>query len=335
MEQSELRQPGLQVVVNGTSLSGVYEAEVNSNAYLGADRFCFRSAFAADDPSLWTSLPIQIDVRLGINDQWQSLITGQADTLQIDPIRGDIQIAGRDNTALFIGAQTHESYENHTASDVVNLLASRRGLSASVTATTDLIGRYYQNGHTRIAPSQHGRSTTEWDVLSFLALHEGFDVWVSGNVLNFQPPSPLGTMTVAPGACISMRLERDLTIAAGFEVQVMSWDCAQQQAVTGTAVYGNISVNSAKIATLRPNLSSAAAQQLANRIATQLSQHERVVSLELPADIITTPRMQIALSATNTDFDGMYRIYEVERRFSIRHGFTQHILARQASWTIS
>jgi phage protein D len=209
-----------------------------------------------------------------------------------------------------------------TSSDVASLLASRHGLAASVAPTMELIGRFFQAGHTRTALSQHGRATTEWDVLSWLAQQEGYDVWVSGMTLYFQPSSlPSGSVAVSPDDCISMEMSRDLAIGAGGSLQVQSWNCALQQVVSASAMYGNGAPNGAQL--------------LAQRIASQLSSHERRVSFEAPADLVTAPRMQLQLYGTNTDFDGGYTIYEVERRFSVKRGFTQHVQARRSAWTIS
>ncbi len=336
MLQADVRQPALQVLVNGTKLVGVYEAEIHTNAYLAADRFSFRSALAADDAALWSALPLQVDIQAGVDGAWQSLIVGQGDTLRIDPIVGQVDVAGRDSSALLIGAQTHESFENLTSSDVASLLAGRHGLAASVTPTAELIGRFYQAGHTRTALSQHGRATTEWDVLSWLAQLEGYDVWVSGLTLYFQPSSiPSGYIAISPDACMAMEMNRDLAIGAGFSLQVQSWDCALQQVVSQSALYGNGVSGGASMITLRPNLGAADAQQLARRLASQLSSHERTISLEAPADIVTVPRMQMQVYGTNTDFDGVYTVYEVERRYSVKRGFTQCVQARRSSWTIS
>jgi hypothetical protein len=334
--QPDVRQPGLQVLVNGAPLRGVYDAEIHTNAYLAADRFSFRSALAADDAALWSAIPLQVEIRAGLEGAWQSLIVGQGDTLQIDPIAGDVELSGRDGTALFIAAQTHESFENLTSSDVASLLAGRHGLTATVNPTTELIGRFYQAGHSRTALSQHGRATTEWDVLSWLAQQEGYEVWVSGTTLYFQPPAmPSGYVTISPDDCLAMELGRDLAIGAGFSLQVQSWDCALQQVVSESAMYGNGATSGASMIALRPNLGPADAQLLAQRITAQLSSHERTVSFEAPADLVTVPRMQMQLYGTNTDFDGAYTIYDVERRFSAKRGFTQFVRARRSSWTIS
>jgi hypothetical protein len=296
----------------------------------------FRAALSATDYSAWTTLPVQIEIQFGIDGNWQSLITGAADAIEVDAIRNSILVSGRDLTAIFIAAQTQESFENLTSSDVAILLCGRHSILASVTPTSTLIGRYYQDGHTRSALSQHGRATTEWDVLSWLAQQEGYDVWVAGDTLHFQPASTSSIgAAVAPADCLDMRLNRDLSIGAGFTVQIQSWDSASQQGIAAQASYGSSATGTAPIVALRPNLSLGDAQTLAQRMVSQLSGHERTLSYETPADLTTMPRMQIQLAYTNTDFDGAYTVYEVERRFSVRHGFTQQVQARRPSWTIS
>jgi hypothetical protein len=336
LSQTNVRQPALQVLANGTPVAGVYEAEVRSNGYLGADSFMFRAALGSIDYAVWTALPIQIEIQFGINGTWQSFITGSADDIEVDAIQNNILVNGRDLTAVFIAAQTHESFENLTSSEVAVLFSGRHGILASVTPTSTPIGRYYQDGHTRSVLSQHGRATTEWDILSWLAQQEGYDVWISGDTLYFQPASTsvLGA-AVAPANCLDMRLKRDLSISAGFTIQVQSWDSASQQGIAAQATYGSRTTGTASMVALRPNLSVGDAQILALRMASQLSGHERTLSYEIPADLTTMPRMQIQLADTNTDFDGSYTVYEVERRFSVRHGFTQQVQARRASWIVS
>lgn len=336
LSQTNVRLPNLQVIVDGLPIVGVYEAEIRSNAYLGADSFMFRATLSSSDYGVWTTLPIQIELQFCVDEIWQSLISGFADTIEVDAIRNNIVVTGRDRTAIFIAAQTQESFQNLTSSDVATLLCGRHGISASVTPTTTLIGRYYQDGHTRSALSQHGRATTEWDVLSWLAQLEGYDIWVAGATLYFQPASTSAIVAVvAPANCLDMRLSRDLSIGAGFTVRVQSWDSASQQGISAQASYGSIATGTASMVALRPNLSLGDAQALAQKLVSQLGGHERTLSYETPADLTTMPRMQIQLANTNTDFDGVYMVYEVERRFSLRHGFTQQVQARRPSWTIS
>ncbi len=331
---ANVRFPAIQVIANGQLLAGVYELEVNSNAYLGADRFSFHAAMDDSGALIWPSLPIEVSISVGLDGSWIQLISGEADTIEIDPVRRNLSVAGRDATAIFIRSQTSESFENVTSSDVAVLLAQRHGLSASVTATTSLIGRFYQDGHTRSALSQHGRATTEWDVLCWLAQIEGYDVWMRGSILNFQPPAPRqNSFIVSADSCISMQLTRDLATALGIIVEVQSWNSAAQMVVTQQASYGVAPTTGQKMIVLRPNLSPDDALSLAQRTVAIAASHERALSYEAPADLVTTPRMCIELQGTGTDFDGQYLIFEIERRYSTRRGFTQQVSARQATWT--
>jgi phage protein D len=324
------------VIANGQLLSGVYELEINSNAYLGADRFSFHSTMDGSNTLIWPSLPIEITISVGLDGTWYSLISGHADTIEIDPVSRSVCVSGRDATAIFISTQTSESFENLTSSDVAGMLAQRHGLTASVTPTTTLIGRFYQDGHTRSALSQHGRATTEWDLLCWLAQIEGYEVWVAGNVLNFQPPVALqNSFNISPDLCISMQLARDLEIGLGIIVEVQSWNSATRMVITQQASYGAEPAAGQKMIALRPNLSTAEALSLAQRTVAVAASHERTLTYEIPADFATMPRANLTLQGTDTDFDGEYVIFEVERRYSTRHGFTQQVLARQSTWTNS
>jgi phage protein D len=336
LSNNEVQQPTLQITVNGIVLASVYAVEIQSHAFQGADRFSFAAAIVASEASLYTQVPLDVEVAVTIDGQVGSLLTGQADRIDIDPVRNTVQVSGRDLTAQMIAAQIRESFENQTSSDVATLLASRHGLAAAVSPTTTLIGRYYQDSYTRTAVSQHGRASTEWDLLCWLAQQEGFDVWVDGTTLYFQPQSQaVALLSVTPTDCVHMQLSRAMDIATGFSVEVRSWNCAMQELISESARYQSPPASTNNMITLRPNLSSDAAGQLAQRIANQLSSHERHITFELPMDLATTVRSQLQLAETGTDFDGTYIVCEVTRTFSYHSGFTQHVAARQFPWMTS
>ena len=80
-----------------------------------------------------------------------------------------------------------------------------------------------------------------------------------------------------------------------------------------------------------PNLTPAAALKLAQTRLAELTSHERTIEIEMPGELILTPRQQIQLTGTNTAFDQPYFIEEITRRLSTAHGFTQHLRARAAT----
>ena len=72
---------------------------------------------------------------------------------------------------------------------------------------------------------------------------------------------------------------------------------------------------------------------MAQRLLTQMAQHERSVVVEMPGDLTTKPRDLLALADTGTDFDGTWTITGVERRISFARGFVQTLEARLPAWT--
>ncbi len=334
MAVSNARQALPLVLADGAAVAGVFEIEVQSNSFLSADRFSVRAALAAAGAGQWSDPSQLVEIRASVDGEWASLITGTVDAVSMDPIRGELLLSGRDLTSRFVAAQVEESFENQTSSDIAILLAERRGFSAAVAPTDTLIGRYYQTSRTRTALPQHARATTEWDLLCWIAQLEGYDLWVSGQTLNFQPmDQTTPSLVISPGDCISLNMHHALDIASGVTVTVKSWDSLTQTAVRQMASSAANDSSSVTRTIIRPNLSVDEAQMLADRLVGQISAHERTVFIELPGDIVTAPRMIMSLAATGTDFDGLYVICAVERRLSFAQGFTQSIEARSLPWT--
>ena len=334
MANSNVRSPSIAVFASGVPVAGVLDAEVNSSSYLSADRYRVRVSLRASGYDVWAADQIELEVRMGVDGAWASMIVGPVDRVDVDPACGEVVVEGRDLTAGFIEARIQENFENQTASMIATTLAARRGLIPAVVPTTNLVGRDFQNDHARTTLDQHAKSTTEWDLLVRLAEQEGFDVWVGGTTLYFAPVSldslPL---VLTPRDCISMRLQRSLTLSAGLSIAVKSWDCRGTQAIVQSAASSDYLGNTPNYIVVRPNMTAESAQALAQRILSQMSQQERCISIEMPGDLTTQPRDSLSVVETRTDFDGIYVITAVERRMSFHEGFTQTLEARIPPWT--
>jgi phage protein D len=330
---SSARAPAPLVLLNGLAIDGVIDVEISANSYLAANRFRLTASLTATGYDAWAAGLLSVEIQIGIDDAWVSMITGTVDRVAFDLARGEVRAEGRDLTSLFIEARTQEVFENRTSSEIAATLASRQGLAAAVTPTTTLVGRDFHNDHARTSMDQHARVTTQWDLLIRLAELENFDVWVAGRTLNFAPASPAGTpLVLTPDDCSGITLERLPPLNNGLAVTVKSWDCRGQMAVSQTASAGPAGGKSYVL--VSPNLTEQAAQALAQRVLSQMSQQQRSVAIEMPGDLTTLPRGVLSLANTGTDFDGTYMITEVERSLSFRHGFQQSVQARVPSWTI-
>jgi phage protein D len=219
-----LRQPRLNVLANGVPVPGAAAATVCSNNYRAADRFRVSLA-AATAGSLIDADTITLEVQFSLDGgtSFQSVITGAVDALDFDAVQGKLSLTGRDLSAGLIEARTQETFANQTASEIATTLAGRHGLAAQVTATTTPAGRYWELEHDRIVLNAFSQATAEWDLLVSLAQHEGFDIWVSGATLYFQPQQTNTPVVITPQDCVSLRLEHALTLAGDVEVIVKSW----------------------------------------------------------------------------------------------------------------
>ena len=329
-----VRRPWLSVLVNGVPLPGATEASVTSTAFFGSDWFTVRAALSGD-AAAWAGMPrILVDVRMALSPLggFVSLVQGFADRVSVDPVAGVLVIEGRDRSADLIEARTQETFANRTASEIAAILAARHGLGASVQPTTTPVGRYWELGHDRLTLNAAGRATTEWDLLVLLARREGFDVWVSGETLYFQPPDMASPPVVVPmNAATSVRLDRALTFAGDILVLVKSWHSRAGSACVGTAQTNRGAASVREYVYLVPNLTPDDAAIYAQTMLDELTRHELVARLEMPGELALAPRMRMLLQGTGTIFDTVLRIDEVERRLHATRGFSQVVRARAAS----
>ena len=341
------RSPRLRIVGNDVALSGVISAEIFANNHYAADRFAVAIALdgtASISATSWAEEPdvlLDIQFSLDAGASFTSLLTGRVDSVVIDPVIGEIRLIGRDLTGSLIETRTQETFTNRTSSEVATILAGRHNLTPIVTTTTSPVGRYYQDEHDRITLGLFSRATTEWDLLVFLAQQEGFDVFVSGTELHFQPTSPAPDLVQPIHAkdLIHLQLERSLTLARDIEVVVKSWNSRNQSAFTQTARAARQTGSGTKSRSsppqryvfVRPNLSQNDALRLAQKKLAELTRHERILQATMPGELTLTPRSMLTLSGTGTAFDQSYFIDTIERVLNFETGYTQHIRAKNSS----
>ena len=346
---SPWRSPRLRILANGAPLEGVIRAEVFANNHYAADRFSASIALGADpwvNAAAWAAEPdILLDVQFSLDAgaSFKNLITGAVDSVSIDPVIGEVRLDGRDLTAPLIETRTQETFANRTASEIAILLAERHNLTPVVTNTTAPVGRYYENQHDRITLGLFSRATTEWDLIIFLAQQEGFDVFVTGTELHFQPadPTPDVNLMIHASDLIDLHLERSLTLARDMEVTVKSWNSRNQKAFTQTARAARRSGGAQegvsrsgppqRYVFVRPNLTQQDALKLAQQKLAELTRHERVLQATMPGELAMSPRSLLTLMGTGTAFDQTYFIDTIERSINFETGFTQHIRAKNSS----
>ena len=345
------RKPGLLVLLDGRPLPGVIEAEVTNNNHYQADIFSASFHMEAD-AKWWEADTVLLDIQASPDDgkPFVSMIVGEVSSVGIDLARRIVRVDGRDLTSRFIETKTQETFRNQTSSQVATTLAGRHGMTADVVATTGLVGRYYVQDHDHLKQGEFTRTTTEWDLLTYLAGIEGYDVWVEGTTLKFKPTTPpdatpwlvdwsVDENRMPVSNAMDLDLSRNLTLAKDIIVEVKSWNSRKGSGFTKIAKAakspgtkgGKAQSEPQKISIIRPNLTEDQAQKLANSILADESKHERVIRWKEPAEAALTPRSMCRLTGTGTSWDQTYFVSSVQRRISLGTGFTMTAEAKNHS----
>jgi phage protein D len=332
--------PRMAVSINGTIVQDcILSLDVTNNNYFSPDTFRAELALgrlpAQFNAAFWSDTQAQIGLMVGMSPTLTTLIVGNADEIELDLPNGTVSVSGRDLSAYFIDNKSEEKFQNQTSSEIVATLAARAGLTANVTATSAPVGRYYD--------------ISEWTLLNYLAQEEGFDIYVTGTTLNFQPSAqgsaPAYTLTYTPpsqgqlqaGNFIDLKCRRSQTLAKGTVVKVISWNAKQQTAFTATAKRvgsgaGSVAAGTAQLYTFKmPGLDQGQAQLIANAKLDEITKHERKIDVTLPGELLLQPRQLVAVTGTGTSFDQSYFIDEINRRVSLEEGFMETIRMKNHS----
>lgn len=340
------RRPRGIIKMNGQS-TNFLGFEVQNQNHFSADEWHVElEAWQQKDGfglSYWADASdVQIEILMGFLTEFddvgampssaESLLIGQVDNLEIDPITGNLRLSGRDLTAKLIDAKTTEKYPDAVSSYIVTQLAQKYGFTPDVTQTKTPAGQYYANEYASLS-----RDIPVWDLIVFLAQAEGFDAYVTGNRLYFGPPqadqdaAPY-SISIArdPGGMIisnviNPRLRRSLTLAQDISVTVLSHSYASGKSAkatatrAGTKAAGSSASKGAKrvqnYTIRRPNLTQEQAQQVAESSLAELSKFERLIDFSDAGDPGMSVRRMLQVSGTGTSFDQKYYIQSISQSY--------------------
>lgn len=356
------RQPRGSVRVLGLNgqwqaMTGWIECQVEQNNFASADTFRIQfaaNALPADFDVNWFSQQqdIQVEIYAGFPanpesfslDELALLIVGITDSVDYSLHDSTLTIAGRDKTALMIDTKTVEQYRTKLSSDVANLFAAEHGLNPVVTPTTTLIGKYYAFHNDKLNVVQ-----SEWDILSFLARQEGFNCYVKGNDLHFEPqpdgtepPYVLKWDTNAERGFATfngkeLSFSHALTIAKGIVVTVSSASLLTKKPVTATypkplkgVVQAGQSVAKAVAYNIevKAGLTKAQVLQIAQAKYHEIAAHEMKLKAELPGDNLLDRTVPILVQGTGTAYDQQYFADSVTRTLSVDSGYSMRLTAK-------
>jgi phage protein D len=359
---SQARTPRALIQINGKTVREVEYLEYVENNFYLSDSFHVKLPLYNLQEALtieyWLSQPaILVELFVGfpqdpisysISDL-QSLILGGINNLNVRVFDngGYVEFDGFDLSKKFIDNKTTEKYPNLTASDIAIKLAQEQGLTPVVTPTTQKVGYYYAQDYVQLQTE-----ITEWDLLVYLAQQEGFQVFVRGKSLYFQPrpltsPSPyvFQAQTLENGQLASFNgtqlvVSRNLNYARDVIVKIRSWNAKTGRVdVEARATPNKKTVLAAAAQPIGeaqtfqytiPGLSKEQALIRARQILEDISQHERVLQASCPGDNILRKDSVIALKGVSTSADQTYYPDTITRTIS-PGGYTMQVRAKNHS----
>ena len=337
-------------MANNYEIRGSFKIDLESNNHYAADTVSGEISMSADTKfgfDWWDKqTEVTIDVQMSIETPaaWTSILVATIDHIHFHPTTLTLRFDGRDLTSRFIDTKTQETFANQTSSAIAQTLAARHGMTAQVTPTKTLVGAYYAAEHDKITMGSLSKQTTEWDLLTYLAQEEGFEVWVTGKVLYFmeapkQTKPPFKVAYVAPfttGASpvlnvSSLTLERSLALAKDIQVTVKSTNLTNGAAYTRVVKGTGAKTPGAKTEPVqnyvfkKPGLTPDQALKYAQQKLLELSAHERIANITMPGELTINARDKVEITGTKTGFDTTYFIDHITRSMDFEQGFTQHI----------
>src|SRR3978361_2074926 len=237
----------LRVFIDGMQILGLFRAAIARTNCFSADTFALTFVMGIEplhDIKFWSAVSSAF-VEVFITDRYRSddlsLISGHVDNIFVNPVESVVAIEGRDLSSLMIDSYRQQDFVNQTASEIVSAIALQHGLAPTVVSTTGSVGRYYDDGYTKLSLGQFSRLRSDWDLVVQLARQNGFDPFVGGRSLFFRPTN-IALNTVFPLSVRdvrSVRIERSLNIRKNTAAKVRSWDSQYMKAYESSATKGS------------------------------------------------------------------------------------------------
>ena len=286
MSEAAASRIDLSVVINGIPIDYLLTATISTTNCFSSDTFSVTFAVdpRRDDMAYWSSVSTMFAEIYSLGSygaSQQILISGFADSVSIDPIRRTIAVEGRDLSSSLVDCYRQQDFINQTASEVVQTIAQNHNLAPVVTPTNGVVGRYFGDGYTRLSLGQFSRLRSDWDLVVELARENGFDAFVQGSMLFFQPVNVAHQRSIflASGDVKRMQINRSLMINSGLAARVQSWD--SRQVVAHDSNYGDESLVPAAAALnvignqpflfAKSNFTASQVKNSAERLTTELS----------------------------------------------------------------
>lgn len=223
------------------------------------------------------------------------------------------------------------SFQNITDGDLVTKLAQEVGLKAKLAVTSQVHRYVFQNNQTNLAFLRQRASAL------------GYLLFVEGDTLHFEPPSPAGQPTPLEwGVNLSEFRPRLTTVGQSSEVTVRGWDPATRQEIVGHAkkgqgtpqvgeqqsggdvAQGAFHMDAQSQGVIRPVRSQAEADALAQALADQRASRFIEAEGTCAGNPAVVAGSSAQVSAVGNRFSGVYFITSTTHVYAAQSGYVTH-----------
>lgn len=229
-----------------------------------------------------------------------------------------VTVTGRNMVARMIDNKVTDKFQNMTSSAVAAMIAKTRGMKIKATPTYSLVGSYFNGDSVQVATN-----VTEWDLLTYLAEQEGFEMRVKDDTLYFGPYNEVvGNLINTPleytwgQNIMDLKITRSPHAAKNIVVQVHSYDPSGGAHIQGIAK--RAFKGSSDPLTQRyyfTGLTQQVAQLKAKSILDQLSRMEMVGTMTVAGNELITVDRKISLFGVGSGFSQPYYVGQVSHTF--------------------
>ena len=334
------RLPRVSAEINGQLIQSVLALTLHEAASHSPNSFDITINTSVDfqnHPWLHRYLGV-VSVSISIDDGESGtaplLFKGLADHISLDPLERKARLRGRDNSAILSTSSPRLSFANQTSSEIAKDIAARHGLVARCFDTIDIVGSYRNGSYSQMFFTTHSQFKNEWDLLTSLAIHEDFELYMDGVALVFSPISALDTniWPLSISELTNIKIQKVCALTDRIRLEVRSWNSDLNEASYHIV---NEAADSTGIATsfplehliVKPNMSQADIERLAQRYISRFRKRQSAIFVTMPANNFIRTRDTLLLSGVGAGYDTRYLVDSVRRRFSPTVGFLQYIKA--------
>lgn len=339
-----VRKPRAWLIGDGIPKMPCLNVSVSKTVTRSSDNFHVKLALSDTeqrgmDAAAWASMgKVQCSIIAAVDDMdaGQTLLTGEADKIEIDWLERVVTLSGRDKSAKLGDKRRSEKFNNQSLSDIVGRIAADAGLNAVVSDGDAITGKSYDQDEAALI-----LGATDFETLSTLADRHGYVWYVDGDDLHFEPrevgsdvylvryrPPSLGQYAAAN--VVHLLTSRNLRAAKSVRVKVKSWHSRDNKCYVGEASSNGDGDGEVVYEHITPLLSQSQADAMASAKLRSITRHEMEVTVTAPGDLSIMAKKRLRLSGTGTIFDQDYDIDHIECSFEDHGGFTMRVKTRGA-----